>query len=100
MAPQVPVVSHAPDSFGKESAVYPFAGRMQFDDVLVKVTCTQLTQFFQVIALVSIYPVSSGFENGYIFCARFIQPEERNFTGRDSFTCRTYLKYVINLTIM
>ena len=28
----------------------------------VKVTCTQLTWFFQVFAIVSIYPVSSEFE--------------------------------------
>ena len=27
-------------------------------------------------------------------------PKERNFTGRDSYTRRVYLKYVINLAIM
>ena len=53
--------------------------------------CTQLTSFFfQVFAIVSMYPVSFGFEE-WIY--RFVQdsfgqiwPKERNLTGRDSYT--------------
>ena len=57
--------------------------------------------FFQVFAIVSMYLVSSGFEESiHLFFARFIWPKERNFTGRDSYTLRAYLKYVINLAIM
>ena len=54
---------------------------MQFDDVLVKVTCTQLTQFFQVVALVSMYPVSSGFENGYIFLCKIHSARKETLPG-------------------
>ena len=45
---------------------------------------------FQVFAIVSMYPVSSGFEE-------WIRPKERNFTGSDSYTRRAYLKYVIKI---
>ena len=54
---------------------------------------------FQV-AIVSMDPVSSGFER-YSLLTRFIWPKERNFTGRDCYTLsRAYLKYVINLAVM
>ena len=74
---------------------------MLFDDVLVQVMYKQLTYCFQVFTIVSMDSVSSEFEEWiHVFCARFIWSKERNFTGRDHYTRRAYLEYVISLAIM
>ena len=45
-------------------------------------------------------PVSSGFEEWInVFCARFIQPKEGNFTGRDQCPHRANLKYVTRRSV-
>ena len=57
---------------------------------------TIIIDFSKVFAIVSMNPVSSGFEEWtYMsFVTRFIWPKERNVTGRNRYM------HVINLAIM